>query len=409
MRPISLFINFLLVLATAGPLRATERLSVAVAHDLSIARPAETVSVPWGQVVSLLPAAQPQALVIRDAVGQSLPYQVIDIAPLAGGTASFESPSGEIIFQHDFAAGEKSAVFSIERSETPAPAVPTLVFARAVPERLDDFAWENDRVAHRAYGPELAEQRDDKEVLVSSGIDVWCKRVTYPIIDRWYKKGRFHEDEGEGMDMYSVGTSRGCGGTGLWDGSRLYVSGNYETARVLVNGPIRAVFELTYAKWKVGGGTVSETKRFTVDAGHHLNLIESLFAAESAAPLTIGIGLSKNGVGKKGEAPLIARDPDLATLSLWSSEKGKGSLGTAIVLVGTKQAGFADDKQNQLILARTRPGVPLRYLAGAGCDLSGHYANEAAWKAYVAAEAERAGSPVSVTIAPVAVSVPGLD
>ena len=31
-----------------------------------------------------------------------------------------------------------------------------------------------------------------KEVLVTSGLDVWCKRVSYPIVDRWYNKGHDH-------------------------------------------------------------------------------------------------------------------------------------------------------------------------------------------------------------------------
>jgi hypothetical protein len=84
-----------------------------------------------------------------------------------------------------------------------------------VQERLDDFAWENDRIGHRTYGPALAAPAppgSGKEVLVTSGLDLWFKRVDYPIIDRWYNKGHdhYHKDEGEGMDMYNVGKSRGA-------------------------------------------------------------------------------------------------------------------------------------------------------------------------------------------------------
>ena len=46
---------------------------------------------------------------------------------------------------------------------------------RFVRERNDDFAWENDLVAHRVYGPALETAK--KEPLVSSGIDVWVKRT----------------------------------------------------------------------------------------------------------------------------------------------------------------------------------------------------------------------------------------
>ena len=53
-------------------------------------------------------------------------------------------------------------------------------YARLVPERKDDLAWENDKVAFRVYGPALRSGPED------SGIDVWCKRVARPVIDKWY-------------------------------------------------------------------------------------------------------------------------------------------------------------------------------------------------------------------------------
>ena len=84
------------------------------------------------------------------------------------------------------------------------------------------------------------------------------------------------------MDMYQVGPSRGCGGTGIWDGKQLHVARNYHTWRILANGPIRAIFELTYDTWAANGVYVTEVKRFTVDAGHNLDLIESTFTAFSA-------------------------------------------------------------------------------------------------------------------------------
>ncbi len=68
------------------------------------------------------------------------------------------------------------------------PPFPTKTFARYVPERLDDFAWENDRIAHRIYGPALETAAAGGFQMIASGIDVWSKRVRYPIVDRWYLK-----------------------------------------------------------------------------------------------------------------------------------------------------------------------------------------------------------------------------
>ena len=47
------------------------------------------------------------------------------------------------------------------------------VHVRFVPERKDDFAWENDLIAFRAYGPALRYFPED------SGFDAWPKRVPW--------------------------------------------------------------------------------------------------------------------------------------------------------------------------------------------------------------------------------------
>lgn len=408
MRPLP-FLTVLLTLVSAATLSAAEKLEVTVTHDLSIARPAETITVPWSKIASALPGALLQKIAVRDASGNSLPYQVTNVAPLIKDPNNVGAAYGDLIFQHDFAADEKSARFTVEKTETVSPPFPVKAFARSVPERLDDFAWENDRMAHRTYGPALAAPAppdSGKEVLVSSGLDLWCKRVDYPIIDRWYNKGHdhYHHDEGEGMDTYGVANSRGCGGTGIWDGSQLHVSGNYNTARVLANGPIRAIFELTYNSWDAGGIYVSETKRFTVDAGHNLDRIESTFASNKTKTLTIGIGLNKNSADKKKDPnPAVTFTPDAskATLVQWTAQKTNGAIGTAIVLVDpTKFAGFAEDDLNQLVLATVEPGNPVHYLAGATWERSGQFADEAAWKAYIADEALRVRSPVKVSLSP---------
>lgn len=396
----------LIALATLVPSFAfAASVRITVTHDLDAPRPAETITVPWSEINRILPGALLQKIVVRDAAGHSLPYQVTNVAPLAKDPEGRGIAYGELIFQYDFAAGEKSATFTVEKTDTVAPVFPTKAYVRHVPERLDDIAWENDRIAHRTYGPALAAPAapgSGKEVLVSSGLDLWCKRVDYPIVDRWYNKGHdhYHQDEGEGMDMYQVGPSRGCGGTGIWDGERLHVSGNYSSWRILANGPIRAVFELSYGTWAANGIYVSEVKRFTVDAGHNLDQIESTFAATgNRSELIVGIGLHKNPADR-GQEPRIALTPREAdgSLTQWVVQKTNGALGTAIVVASDAFQGFAEDERNHLILARATPGEPLRYYAGAGWDRSGQFADQAAWEAYVAAHVARVRSPVRVTV-----------
>jgi hypothetical protein len=381
---------------------AADRLTVTVTHDLDAARPSETIAIPWPDVNAALPGALIQHLVVKDGAGHVLPYQVTNVAPQAKDPKGIGAAYGELLFQHDFRPGEKTATFVVETSDALTPPFAPRAFARYVPERLDDFAWENDLVGHRTYGPALAAPAppgSGKEVLETSGLDIWFKRVDYPIVDRWYNKGHdhYHKDEGEGMDMYNVGRSRGAGGTGVWDGTRLYTSGNYAGWKVLANGPIRAVFELTYDAWDAAGTKVTEVKRFTVDAGHQLDRIDSTFTFAGPAALTVAVGLNKTPSDKNQE-PRIALVKDDANHALlqWVEQATNGAFGTAVVLPSS--GGFADDALNELVLARVESGKPLRYWAGAAWDRAGRITSKAAWQAYVAAEAARAAHPARIAL-----------
>jgi hypothetical protein len=383
---------------------AAEHLTITVSHDLDAARPSETIAVPWLEVNRALPNALIQHIVVKDAAGHVLPHQVTNVAPQAKDPKNIGAAYGELLFQHSFGAGENSATFTVEKTETLEPVFPVKAYARYVQERLDDFAWENDLVAHRIYGPALAAPAppgSGKEVLETSGIDIWFKRVGYPLVNRWYNKGHdhYHKDEGEGLDMYNVGQTRGCGGTGVWAGGKLYTSGNWKSWKVLANGPVRAVFELSYDSWNANGVKVAEVKRFTVDAGHQLDQVDSTFSFTGAERLTVAVGLNKTPANKKHEPQIsVARNPADASMLQWVALKASpnGAYGTAVVLPGT--TGFADDGLNELALASVEPGKPLRYYVGAAWDKAGQIVSQEAWQAYVAAAAARAAHPVKVAL-----------
>ncbi len=381
--------------------QAAEKLAITVQHDLSIARPSETITIPWSDVNAALPGALIQKIAVKDGKGNVLPYQVTNVAPLSKDPKGVGVAYGELLFQHSFAPGEKSASFTVEKIDTVAPVFPTKAFARYVPERLDDFGWENDKIAHRTYGPALAAPSPagaNKEVLVTSGLDLWFKRVPYPIVDRWYNKGHdhYHKDEGEGMDMYNVGKSRGAGGTGVWDGKQLYTGVNYASWKVLANGPVRAIFELHYAAWDAAGKQVSEIKRFTVDAGQQLDRIDSTFQYEGAEPITVALGLNKNPSDKNQE-PSITVKREGPVLLQWVEQKSNDAFGTAVVVPGAE--GFTQDQLNELILAKASSGKPLRYYAGGAWSRAGEITSLAQWQKYTQDVAARAGNPLRVTLA----------
>ena len=396
-------IRILAALAAALPAitaSAAERLTITLQHDLDIARPSETVTVPWSEVNKALPHALVQKIAVRDAAGRVVPHQVTNVAPQAKDPQNVGIAYGELIFQHSFKAGEKTATYTVEKIDSVAPVFPMQTFARYVPERLDDFGWENDKIGHRTYGPALAAPAPAglvKEVLVTSGLDLWFKRVPYPIVDRWYNKGHdhYHKDEGEGMDMYNVGKSRGAGGTGVWDGKQLYTGVNYASWRVLANGPVRAIFELHYAAWDAAGKKVSEIKRFTVDVGHQLDRIDSTFQYEGNEPITVAVGLNKNP-SDKNQDPSITVKREGPVLLQWVEQKSNDAFGTAVVIPGAE--GFAQENLNELILAKATSGKPLRYYAGGAWSRAGEITSLAQWQKYLQDAAARAGSPVRVLL-----------
>jgi hypothetical protein len=378
-------------------------LTLTVTHDLDAARPGAHVVVPFADIAALAPSLRMYHVVVRDSKGRSLPLQITNYEHDHKG-AQYD----DLVFEYDFAKGEKSAAFTIEATAKATPPDVPCAYARLVPERHDDIAWENDRIAHRMYGLALNSPAAGGERLRGSGIDVWGKRVAYPIVDRWYAKGhdQFHkDDEAEGLDLYSIGGSRGAGGTGIWDGAKLWTSDNFATARVLSNGPRRAVFRLTYAPWDAGSaGSVTETKQFTIDCGTNFDTVDSVFDF-SASEAIVGIGITEHAQAEGFPKAVLTKDPDGRWMSFWEENKD-GGLGIAVILGPNETpAGFAYEppakspgNANNLLLVKAKDGVPVRYFTGAGWTGSGQYKDRAAWEAFVREHAARASKPFTVTV-----------
>jgi pectinesterase len=381
--------------AIAGTARVT------VAHDLKEKRAGEVIVIPFEEVLRVLPDARMYHLQVRDPQGKLIPSQITNYEHDHRG---FQYD--DLVFQYDLPAAGSPATFTLETIQATTPPIEPRVFARLVPERFDDFAWENDRIAHRMYGSTLNTPAAGGERLRGSGIDIWGKRVPYLIVDRWYAKGhdQFHKDgEGEGLDLYSIGGSRGGGGTGVWRDGKLFTSDNFASARVLANGPLRAVFELTYAPWDIGDGrTVSEVKRFTVDADRNFDAVESVFKFEGNDDLTIAIGITQHR-----DVPMnVSQDDQQHWLNTWESSND-GGLGVAVILAkDAATAGFASEPigsagaayGNRLILTRVKSGQPLKYWTGAGWDRSGQFASREAWDKYVQAFVQRTRAPITAKV-----------
>ncbi len=348
-----------------------------------------------GAVVELpLPAAEGAALeagqarlaVVDGPTGAFLPHQAI-------GGAEGARPD-RLLVQLDRAGGgapgERRLTIVVVPASLPVPPVPARAFGRHVPERKDDFAWENDRVAFRVYGPALAAAGE-----VSSGVDVWGKRVRGPVIDAWYRRDDYHRDHGEGLDFYKVGQSRGCGGIGIWTGQGLAVSGNYASSKRHAAGPLRVDFELTYGPWGPPGQTVAERRRVTLDAGQNLSRFEVRLTptAPGSRTLPIAIGVKL----RPGDGAKLAEGPEGAGarwLAAWEAPQGEagadGSIGCAVVVPG--RAGRVVQHDGQALLVVDHPvDEPLVYYAGAAWSKGLDFPTADAWTTHVAAFAAALG------------------
>lgn len=361
---------------------------VTVRNHLNVSRSNETITLDASELRSLLSVDDIRRIHVQDLEsGQDLLTQAVD----SNGARAYN----ELIFQTDIAPNATKK-FALSVGERRIPTAQEFrAYGRFVREREDDFAWENDRIAHRMFGKALEASLIDP--LTSSAVDVWVKRVTRLVINDWYMVDDYHHDHGEGGDFYDSGATRGCGGNGIWKDGRLYPSANFINTRVLANGPIRVMFELTYPTWDAAGTLVNEIKRVTLDAGQNFNRFESRYTVETrSAPLP---GQITDAIGiRKGMKPSISESRETAVMRSWEElPEDHGQLGCAAIADPSNFADFQEDSKNFLMIVNVPENRVAVYYAGFGWSKGG-FATVEAWDKYVKAFAEGLRSPLEVTV-----------
>ena len=367
---------------------AAHQFTVTALNQLPIARASQTIEL---SVRDLAPLGESnlEKIHVRDAAGKELLCQAVDT-----DYDSYHKPD-LLIFQSDFAADEKKTFTVSAGKKHEFKKEDFKAYGRFVRERFDDFAWENDRIAHRTYGKALETWQG--EPMSSSTIDIWSKRVPGMVIDGWYMSDNYHADSGEGCDDYSAGLSRGCGGNGLWAADRLWTSRNFVQSRVLANGPIRVLFELVYEPFEVNGISVSEVKRVSLDAGQNLDHYQSSYEAftrpEKPVTLTTAIGL------KKIAGEQVEFNAERGWLVSWEKmEKLPGNQGVAIIVDPKQIEQQAEDKLNQLLIAKVSSANVASHWAGFAWEKYGPATTAAAWRKYVDEFAQGLQSPIAVSL-----------
>ncbi|MRR19288.1 DUF4861 domain-containing protein [bacterium] len=355
-----------------------DQVKITLKNTLPFDRTAETVEIPIADITAILTGCTPAELVVTDREGTEVTSQLI----YAGQPAPLS-----LIFQAEVKANS-SAVYFISKGTPSEYAAKT--YGRFVPERYDDYTWENDRIAFRIYGPALIAKDGP-----SNGIDVWIKRTDKMIIDKWYSEylagaNSYHDDNGEGCDCYKVGRTLGAGAMAPFVDDSLWLGINFESWQTLDNGPLRTSFRLTYPPFTVRNEIVTETRTFSLDAGSQMNRVTEEYSG-LGQDFTVAAGI----VNREEGSPLII--PPAANAIAYRLDGGEGGITYLGTLLTTQALAVTETADHLLIVTKCTPGTPLVYYTGAGWSKWGFDTDEA-WSEYVIRFSQKISSPLLVSL-----------
>ena len=386
--------------------------TVTVTNPLAMERSNEMVEVSMETVTDRLGLADTAQIVVLNADGQQVPYQI--------------TYDGKVIFPAAIAAGG-TATYTIQTG-TP-EAFDVKACGRCYPERMDDMAWENDLVAFRAYGPALQAKGER-----GFGYDLFTKyNTTEPMLEAMYAKEldketlakiaelkktdpkaaaelsrerSYHIDHGYGMDCYAVGPTLGAGVAALMVNDTIIYPWCYKNQEILDNGPLRFTVKLEFTPLTVkGDSTVVETRLITLDAGSHLNkTVVSYSNLKETLPIVAGIVLHEPDgavVADAANGYITYVDPTTGP------DNGKIFIGAAVptVVKDAKTVLFSEKEKKErnnadghvLAVSDYEPGSEYVYYWGFAWDKADIKTADA-WNRYMADFAQKVRNPLTVKV-----------
>ena len=352
--------------------------TITVENKENTPRTDEVISIPWPSLLAIRPNIDTANFSVLNVVTkEKIPFQ-------------FEL-QGKNTIQHLLlqvsVPMQSTITLSINKEKSSLQATKT--YGRFVPERKEDFAWENDKIAFRMYGKEL--ENTPKEM--AYGMDVWVKSTQRMVINERYKRGRYHENLGDGMDYYHVGLTLGAGNIAPYLNDSIYYSRNYVRWKILDNGPLRTAFQLDYDDWDVAGKKVKAIKTISLDAGSQLNKIEaSYYYADSAAlPLVVGI------IKRKDPGTLLFDEKE-GIMGYWEPEMGDyGITGVGCVFI-TNPTQMKLTNQQLLTISPSVKNKPFTYYTGAAWNKAGVYTSADQWFSYLHQFKNHLNNPLLISL-----------
>lgn len=240
------------------------------------------------------------------------------------------------------------------------------VMARAVPERADDFVFENNLIAGRIYGKALEGNP------TAPGIDIWVKMPGKLVADEWYAAAQedpnyYHHNHGDGKDCYKVAVSLGAGASvPVIDGQLAYPATNYRAYEIVKQTPDTVEFVLSYPEWTVGDVTVSLDKKISVYADSYFCKVEDSYSFSGADSLTVAAGVFRHPEQQTIEQERSGAD----RYAIWehasdqSIEPEDGMLGVAVYVPGCESVSVTEDGMHGLCSKSINPGETFSYWFG---------------------------------------------
>lgn len=354
-------------------------LLVSVKNTLPMIRLAQTVEVDWNEIKKHSKNINENNVVAINVIsGKQIPSQVIYDA---------KKKASSLIFQTDIAEGTE-LFFTIKTGER--EKYDSRVYGRQVPERFDDFAWENDKVAYRMYGAALDKQPTGN----AKGLDYWAKNTSDLILNKWYKSDNYHVDHGEGMDAYHVGMTLGAGNSAVYSDGKFAFPGNYTQYKIVAEGPIRFTFELVYSDWDANGQKISQVKTISLDAGNSINKITDEYNFKSKE-LPIAAGITKHN--NDGSLKI---DHIHNYLSYWDKADGKvdnGMIGVAVLFPSHEKVELVDQANHLLGLKTLTKKQSFTYYQGGAWNGLSAFQHETDWIIYLENYAKGLQTPLVVS------------
>jgi hypothetical protein len=352
--------------------------TITVENKGNTPRTDEVISIPWPSLVAIWPNIDTANFSVLNVVTkEKIPFQ-------------FEL-QGKNTIQHLLlqVSVPLQSIITLSVNKKKSSLQATKTYGRFVPERKEDFAWENDKIAFRMYGKEL--ENTPKEM--AYGMDVWVKSTSRMVINERYKRGRYHENLGDGMDYYHVGLTLGAGNIAPYLNDSIYYSRNYVRWKILDNGPLRTTFQLEYDDWDVAGKKVKAIKTISLDAGSQLNKVQALYTYSDTSSLPIAVGIIK----RKDPGTLLF-DEKQGVMGYWEPEMGDyGITGVGCVFI-SNPTQMKLTNQQLLTISPSVKNKPFIYFTGAAWNKAGLYTSADQWFSYLHQFKNHLNNPLLISL-----------